>query len=42
VAERVVRVVWVSANHGIGIALTEQADFEVRYNGQVVSVKPVR
>lgn len=37
--ERTFRVVWVSENHGAGIASTDKADTEIHYNGSAVNVK---
>jgi alpha-D-xyloside xylohydrolase len=36
--ERMFHIVWVSANHGVGIASTGQPDAVVRYNGDVVKI----
>jgi alpha-D-xyloside xylohydrolase len=41
--ERTFHIAWVSANHGVGIAPTEQPDVVVQYNGKAVNVeKPPR
>jgi alpha-D-xyloside xylohydrolase len=34
------RIVWVSSNHGTGIAPTKTADMEVSYNGNAVKIRP--
>jgi alpha-D-xyloside xylohydrolase len=36
--ERTFRIVWVSPNHGVGIALTEQPDVVVQYKGDAVTI----
>ena len=38
-AQQVLRVVWVSANHGAGPEVATQADREVTYTGQEIQVK---
>jgi len=40
VKERTFRIVWVSSDHGTGIALAKAADTEVHYNGKAVKIRP--
>jgi alpha-D-xyloside xylohydrolase len=40
VKERTFRIVWVSSNHGAGIAPAEAADIEVSYSGNAVKIQP--
>jgi alpha-D-xyloside xylohydrolase len=37
-ATRTFRIVWVSANHGVGIDTTAQPDKEIVYNGTPVTI----
>jgi hypothetical protein len=36
--ERTFNIVWVSENHGAGIAITEKPDTVVRYKGDALRV----
>jgi hypothetical protein len=36
--ERTFHVIWVSANHGAGVPLTDKPDAVVRYTGKEASV----
>ena len=38
--ERTFRIVWVSDNHGVGIAPTQKADVEIKYCGKKLAVRP--
>jgi alpha-D-xyloside xylohydrolase len=38
--KRTFRVVFVSENHGVGSALTENTDKTVQYSGKKISVTP--
>ncbi len=36
--ERTFNIVWVSANHGAGIPVTDKPDAVVHYNGKAIKV----
>ena len=38
--ERTFRIVWVSENHGAGIAPTQKADVEIKYSGTKLTICP--